>query len=193
MAAVRLGATDLAVGDLFGSSMANMLILAIIDLLHPRQQVLQRATLAHALTATLAISLNALAVVLVIARPEFTVAGVGPGSVLLFLACVAGIRLVYRHALRDSPGAPPSSHHDSPRAVPSLRRAALGFLAAAIAVLVAAPAFAWSAKGLAEITGLGQTFVGTWLVGLATSLPVGGRGVRLDLLTLTASRTWLIG
>ena len=35
VAAVRLGATDLAVGDLFGSSMANMLILAIIDLLSP--------------------------------------------------------------------------------------------------------------------------------------------------------------
>ena len=171
VAAVRLGATDLAVGDLFGSSMANMLILAIIDLLQPRQQVLQRATLDHALTATLAISLNALAAVLVIARPEFTVARVGPGSVLLFLAYVAGTRAVYRHVLRDGPGAPASSHPDSPRAAPSLRRAGWGFLAAAVAVFVAAPAFAWSAKGLAEITGLGQTFVGTWLVGLATSLP----------------------
>jgi cation:H+ antiporter len=38
-------------------------------------------------------------------------------------------------------------------------------------VLVAAPAFAWSAKGIAEASGLGHTFVGTWLVGLSTSLP----------------------
>jgi cation:H+ antiporter len=34
-----------------------------------------------------------------------------------------------------------------------------------------APAFAGSAKGIAEITGFGTTFVGTWLVGLSTSLP----------------------
>jgi cation:H+ antiporter len=47
----------------------------------------------------------------------------------------------------------------------------IGFTAAAIVVLAAAPAFAWSAKGIAEISGLGNTFVGTWLVGLATSLP----------------------
>lgn len=37
ISAVRLGATDLAVADLFGSSMANMLILAVIDLLPPLQ------------------------------------------------------------------------------------------------------------------------------------------------------------
>jgi cation:H+ antiporter len=54
---------------------------------------------------------------------------------------------------------------------PSLRHAVVGFLAAALVVLTAAPAFAWSAKGIAAISGLGNTFVGTWLVGLATSLP----------------------
>ena len=33
ISAIRLGAPDLAAGDLFGSSMANMLILAIVGLL----------------------------------------------------------------------------------------------------------------------------------------------------------------
>lgn len=51
LVAVRLGAPDLAVGDLFGSSMANMLILAIIDLVWRKKQVLQRAALDHALAA----------------------------------------------------------------------------------------------------------------------------------------------
>ena len=45
ISAVRLGAVDLAVGDLFGSSLANMLILAVIDLLPPQRQVLRQATL----------------------------------------------------------------------------------------------------------------------------------------------------
>ncbi|HSB20589.1 MAG TPA: hypothetical protein VLD85_11315 [Anaeromyxobacteraceae bacterium] len=52
------------------------------------------------------------------------------------------------------------------RQAPSLYRAVLGFAAASLVVLAAAPAFAGSAKGIAESTGLGNTFVGTWLVGL---------------------------
>jgi cation:H+ antiporter len=51
------------------------------------------------------------------------------------------------------------------------RRALLRFAVAAAVVLVAAPGLAWSAQGIATVTGLGDTFVGTWLVGLATSLP----------------------
>lgn len=54
---------------------------------------------------------------------------------------------------------------------PSLRRAVLTFVGAAIVVLLVAPQFARSAEGIAELTGVGSTFVGTWLVGLSTSLP----------------------
>ena len=178
IAAVRLGAVDLAVGDLFGSSMANMLILAVIDLLPPRRYVLQHVTLDHALAACLAITLNALAAVLVLLRPEWSLAWVAPGSLLLFLAYVAGTRAVYRHATRV---VTPASHVEDAAVNPSssdadaqpmsLRHALLGFGVAALVILAAAPIFAWSAKGIAEISGLGNTFVGTWLVGIATSLP----------------------
>ncbi|MCK6545678.1 hypothetical protein L6R52_07410 [Myxococcota bacterium] len=169
ISAVRLGATDLAIGDLFGSSMANMLILAVIDLLPPRRQVLQQVAFDHALAASLAISLNALAAVLVLARPDFSLLWVGPGSLLLAVAYVAGTRVVYLHATREEAAAPDPG--DAGKAPVSLRRAVLGFAVAALVVLAAAPVFAWAAKGIAELTGLGNTFVGTWLVGLATSLP----------------------
>jgi cation:H+ antiporter len=174
VAAVRLGAVDLAVGDLFGSSMANMLILAAIDLLPPRKQLLQQVTLDHALAACLAITLNAVAAVLVIVRPEPTLLWVGPGSLFLFLAYVAGTRAVYRQAARETVEARAPAAEDAPSAASpamSLRRAVVGFVGAALVVLLAAPVFAWSAKGIAELSGLGETFVGTWLVGLATSLP----------------------
>jgi cation:H+ antiporter len=52
-----------------------------------------------------------------------------------------------------------------------LRRAIVGFVVAALVIAAVAPLFADSAQRIAEITGLGQTVVGTWLVGLATSLP----------------------
>jgi cation:H+ antiporter len=174
VSAVRLGAVDLAVGDLFGSSMANMLILAAVDLWPPRKHVLQRVTLDHALAACLAISLNAMAAVLVLVRPEASLLWVGPGSLFLFLAYVAGTRAVYRHAARETVHAVATATETPPvetRPPVSLSRAVGGFVAAALVVLLVAPVFAWSAKGIAAISGLGDTFVGTWLVGLATSLP----------------------
>ncbi len=170
VSAVRLGAVDLAVGDLFGSSMANMLILALVDLLPPRRRVLQQATLDHALAASLAITLNALAALLVATRGTDSHTWVGVGSVLLFFGYVAGTRAVYRHARRD--GAPVTTADAAGgKQQLTVRRSVLGFIAAALLVLAVAPVFAWSAKGIAALSGLGNTFVGTWLVGLATSLP----------------------
>jgi cation:H+ antiporter len=166
VAAVRLGALDLAVGDLFGSSMANMLILAVIDRVRPRRQLLQNVALDHVLSASLAISLNAFAVLLVAMRPAQSLLGIAPGSLALFLGYVAGARAVYRHAQERARAAPQLRGE-----TPSLRRAVGGFAVAASAVLAAAPVFAWSAQGIAVVTGLGDTFVGTWWVGLSTSLP----------------------
>jgi cation:H+ antiporter len=166
LSAVRLGAADLAVGDLFGSSMANMLVLAVVDLLHRQRGILRKATLDHALSACLAISLGGVAAALLLLRSEPSLLRVSPGSILLLVGYLAGTRAVYRHARRGSEG-------QEKRAArrPGLRRALLGFAAGSFVILVAAPAFAWSARGIAEVTGLGNTFVGTCLVGVATSLP----------------------
>jgi cation:H+ antiporter len=169
VAAVRFDAADLAAGDLFGSSLANMLVLAVIDLVLRRKQVLRSVALDHALAASLAISLNALAVVLVLIRPESTLWRVAPGSILLVFAYLTGTRAVYRQARRGPNAA--GSHARTTASTRMLRRATWGFSAATLMILGAAPLFAWSAREIAAITGLGTTVVGTWLVGLATSLP----------------------
>ena len=167
VAAVRLGAANLAVGDLFGSSMANMLILALVDLLHPRRSVLRQATLDHALSASLALCLNAFATIFILWPSDILLGWVSPESLVLASVYVVGTRAVYRHAVREALAAsePPG------QAVPSLRRAVLNFAVAAAIILLAAPVFAFAAKRVAELTGLGHTFMGTWLVGFSTSLP----------------------
>lgn len=171
LVAVRLGAVDLAVGDLFGSSLANMLILANLDLFASRRGLLQRAALDHALAASLAIALNALAAALVVVRPEVSFLSVGPGSAVLFLFYIAGTRAVFRHSMRDVLRAEAAPVGPDTKQAPSLRQALRGFALAALLVLAAAPVFAWSARGVAQISGLGDTFFGTTFVGLATSLP----------------------
>lgn len=179
LTAVRIGAADLAIGDLFGSSMANMLILSMIDLVPHRGRVLRRVALDHALAATLAISLNGLAAAFVLVRSDVEFLGMSPGSALLFAVYLVGARWVYQHMTREDLAPPPAAAAADPTTeaapeaatAPPLRRSILGFAIAAAAILASAPALAWSARGIAVVTGLGETFIGTWLVGLATSLP----------------------
>jgi cation:H+ antiporter len=169
--AVRMGATDLALGDLFGSCMANMLILAVLDLVARPRGILKRVGLDHALVTCLAIGLNSLAVVLVLVRPQFSILSISPGPLLIFIGYLVGTRAGFLHARREGATSTPERVSSGARAEPSLARALRGFALAAGVVLLIAPGFAWSAKGLAEVSGLGNTFVGTALVGLATSLP----------------------
>jgi len=175
VAAVRLHAPNLAAGDLFGSSISNMLILAVIDLLPPRGRVLRQAALENALAACLAIVLNALGMLFVLARPRWAVLGVTPESFMLVLVYLAGTRAVYRSGLRQVDIATKDAGTKRPAGAAGARRrlrpAIIEFALAAIAISLAAPAFAWSAGRVAQFTGLGTTFVGTWLLGLSTSLP----------------------
>jgi cation:H+ antiporter len=168
VAAVRWHATNLAVGDLLGSSMANMLLLGILDLVYLRRRVLRSSTLDHALAASLAIGLNALASALVLLRPQTRFVGIEPGAAALMLLYLAGSRAVYWHA-RERAGAPTEGAPGPAR--DGLRSAWLGFGLAAAAIAGAAPLFAWAAKSVARVSGLGNTFVGTVLLGLSTSLP----------------------
>jgi cation:H+ antiporter len=184
IAAVRIGAPDLAAGDLFGSSMSNMLILAMLDLMYPRAQIFRSATLDHVISAMLAIILTAIAALFLLVRTDVSVLGIGPGSVLLVIVYFAGTRALYLHnaaererraaveeAAAASPGGTPAAADQAEGGGLSLRQAIVRFGIVALAILLVAPVFASSAEGIAEVSGLGSTLVGTWLVGFSTSLP----------------------
>ena len=182
ISAVRLGVPDLAAGDLFGSSMANMVILAVVTVVPSGTQLFQKAALDHALYASLAIVLTAIAAMSVLIGGGPSLFGVAYSSVLLLAVYIAGSRVVFRHStlartagttIEMSGALPPPLPGETPQpeAIPSLRRAFIMFAGGAVTLVVAAPAFARSAQGIAEATGLGTTFIGTWLVGFSTSLP----------------------
>ncbi len=173
--AARMGSPDLAVGDLMGSSLMNLLILGLLDLMpSSRGRVLSRVSVAHALPATLSVALMALAALAITTRSGADLFGVGVGSLAIVLGYGYGVRLVY---LDQRLGLPPHvgglvvTSEETGGRVPSLRFAIGGFGLSAGAIVLAAPYLASAAGVLAEQTGLGGTFVGTTLVALATSLP----------------------
>ena len=178
---------NLAAGDLFGSNMANMLILGIIDLMHRQKRVWQQAAFEHALIASLAMFLTGLAAFFVLFGLDMKHAGVGLGSMLLLLFYIFGMRVVFRQEnvkrrqreqerVVESQAAEESKQ---PSKREGIKRASIGFGVATAALLVAAPFLAGSAKEIAEQTGISSSFIGTSLVGITTSLP--------ELVTATAA------
>ncbi len=184
LAAVRMDAIDLAVGDLFGSSMANMLILGMISLAPGGAEVFRKAAIGHVLYACIAIILTVMAATTVLLQPTTSVMGIGVGSLIIVVTYVVASSAAFRYskvtqmagALIEMsgsavPDAQPVDGAATGTREPSLRRAVISFALATVVIIAAAPQFAHSAEGIATITGVGSTFVGTWLVGLSTSLP----------------------
>jgi len=80
--AARAGAPDLAAGDLFGSSMANMAILAVIDLLY-RGNVWPSVELGHARVAAVAMALAAMAALSIFTQSTLAIGWVGLVPILI--------------------------------------------------------------------------------------------------------------
>ena len=177
VSAALADAPDLAVGDLFGSSMANMAILAVVDLVY-RGRVWTRVGLGQARLAAVAIALTSVALLALLVPRPFAIGWIGVETVVIvagYIAATAWIHRTRRTGRHEHDGsgevmAPIGWGQEATAGVP-FRHVVLRFGLAAGVVLVAAPFVALSAEGIADQTGVGQTVVGTFLLAATTSLP----------------------
>jgi cation:H+ antiporter len=149
--------------------MFNMLMLAILDLLHQQKRMLRQVAMQHALTAGLAILLTGVAIFSLLAYIDLRIGWVGVDSLLLIAIYLYGMGLINRNGRHLGGGEP--EEEDLPEATPSLRTALIGFGLATVVLLIVTPFLVRSSVGIAEITGLGVGFVGAALVAIVTSLP----------------------
>jgi cation:H+ antiporter len=176
-AAARQGAADLAVGNLLGSSLFNLLILAVLDLaFRTRGRMLSRASAAHALSGAMGILLTALAGLAIALHGGPRLGPFAAGTLAIGVVWLIGVRIVF-YDEQASAGVTGAETAVTPR-LPRVRaqRSALLGAAASLAVSAglifgAAPFLASSAARIAAGAGLSDSFLGTTLVALATSLP----------------------
>lgn len=165
-------APDIAVGDLFGSSLANMAILALLDLVNGGR--LWRVASANQLVlGSLATALTAVAVTSIVLPAHPRLGWIGPETVLIVLAYLVVIRLIERRDVAEeaaSEGRAPGRLVVPDRS-PHLRRHATRFGLAALLILLSAPVLALTGTQIADETGVGRTFVGAVFVAMSTSLP----------------------
>jgi len=166
-ASIYLGVPNLAAGDLFGSGMFNMLILALLDVVHFRERILRRVAVSHALTASLATLLTGMAALFVLARIPWRIGWLGLDSLSLIVIYIGGMWLIQRESRRH--GTPVGVELDVPGI--GLTHAIIGFVVSAVVLAFASPWLVRAAKEIALITGLGTGFVGVTLFAFVTSLP----------------------
>ncbi len=181
VSAAAAGAPDLAIGDLLGSSMANMAILAVIDLLR-RRAVWPSVGLGHARVASIAMVLTVLLLLGIVNPGTARLGWIGLEPLVIVAVYVAAVAWIHRAGrTRRDEAEPEVAAEEGELLTPlgwgeegpphRLRHHVIRFAASAGIVLLAAPVVAVSAQGIAEETGLAQTFIGATLLAVVTSLP----------------------
>ncbi|HEX6210214.1 MAG TPA: sodium:calcium antiporter [Methylomirabilota bacterium] len=167
-AVARYDLPDIAAGDIFGSCLFNLLILAVLAMWdrRPLSEWLDAGQLLPAAIGMVLVGGAALALVGGEAVPAvWQVSVVTPVLVATYFV---GMRLIFdRERARGE--ALPLEPADP--AAPSLRRAIVWYVANAAMLMIAAGYLPVAGHAVAEATGLGESFVGTVFVAISTSAP----------------------
>ncbi len=167
---------DIAAGDVFGSCVFNMLIIALLDILEKSSPISSRVQQGHTLSAGFGILLLAIVSVNLFLSnfqtetvADFVWVGIYT-PVIIFLYFIA-MRLIFSYEKRSIAAFVREKAEELRYEKISKRSVYFNFSINASIVVVAAIFLPEVGKSIAEITGLGQTFVGNALIAISTSLP----------------------
>jgi cation:H+ antiporter len=163
---------NIAAGDVLGSCVFNLVILALLDVRRKTSPISTRANQGHVLTASFGILLLGLTTLSILTGNSLPALGwVGVSSVVLLLVYLAAMRVVFRFEKRRV-AEYLSEVAEEPRYKHISTTAAYQRFSLYAALLVGAATYLpLLANHIAAATGLSLTFVGSMFVALATSLP----------------------
>lgn len=162
---------NIAVGDVVGSCMFNLVILSFMDAIHP-EPLSARAHQGHALSIAFGLVLAGVAGFGLVAGSRFPVVGwIGLYSPLLIVLYLVSMRVIFAHEQRRRARESRDVAEELQYAGVSLRKAVLHYIVAALVVVAAALWLPRLGADLARQTGLGEAFVGSLFIAITTSLP----------------------
>lgn len=95
LSALRLGSFDMAIGNIFGSNMTNIFIIALCDLFY-KGAILSSISPVHLLTASISIVMVLIAIIGIKTRNKRALFGLGWDSILMLFVFVVGNIFLYR-------------------------------------------------------------------------------------------------
>jgi cation:H+ antiporter len=164
-----VSAPNIAIGDVLGSSVFNLFLLALVDLQRRGESIYAHASRGHIVSAAFGIALLGIVLIgLILGDSGPAFAHVGWYSPVI----VATYALAIHAVLRYERGLTPAALHMAPRHPRlTLRQAVLRYALFAAAVVAAVVWLPFVGVDLAKAMGWSNTFVGTLFVALVTSVP----------------------
>ncbi len=162
---------DIALGDIMGSCVFNLSIIALMDLLHGPRPIFSKAEHGHILSAGFGIILIGLASISIFSPLELAFGHIGLYTPAIILIYVIGIRSVFLFEKRKIADFVSGLKEATRYEHITTRNAVTNYVLNALIIVIAATWLPVIGDRLAQQTGLGQSFFGTVFVALTTSLP----------------------
>ena len=166
---------NVVAGGVFGSNLFNLGILGVVDLMfRSRGRMLSRSSAAHALSGCISMTLVATAALGILAKDQVQMGGLSISALALIGVYVMGIRFVYYDAQYQKAAEQSPTETERPagkRPTQALKAAYWRYFGAAAVIFFLAPFITSAAESIANLSGLGESFVGTSFVGMASSMP----------------------
>ena len=163
---------NIAVGDVFGSCVFNLLILVVVDFMHRETPVYRRAHQGHILSAGFGVILIGFAGLnLLVAdhHANYAIGHVGLYTPILIGLYLLALRAVFTYERDHREAFVEGASERYPDV--TLKAAIIRYVAAAILVVAAGIWLPFAGADLADAMGWQTTFVGSLFVAAATSLP----------------------
>lgn len=166
------GAPDIAIGDVLGSCVFNMLIISMLDANNKIMPISTRAHQGNILSAAFGILLLGIASISLHLGETLTPLGwIGPYSMLFIVIYLIAMQMVFLFEKKQIVEAMKEKAIVLKYEDISIKTAFINYGINACVVIIAALFLPEIGKGIAEKTGLGQTFVGNIFIAISTSLP----------------------
>lgn len=171
ISAVVIGSPDIAVGNVLGSNLFNLFILAMFDLYFRSKRLYEKVDRTHLYSAILGVVLTGLALTGLLYNQTPTLLGVGIETIAILIIYIAGLVWMNKKAAAQPMAESPTTEEQSVGSNISVKKAVIGFAIAAVVIMAAGTALSILGDQIAVLTGLGASFIGSFLIAATTSLP----------------------
>lgn len=163
---------DIAAGDVMGSCVFNLAIIALLDILQGRRPIFAKADSGHTLSAGFGLVLIGIASISILAGTSLPDLGpLGLSTPLILCVYAFGMRELFLNERKKMASFAADMAHHLQYERYTLGQAAIRYGLNAAVIVGAAIWLPFVADRIATETGLGQSFVGSVLVAMTTSLP----------------------
>ncbi|PYZ93513.1 cation transporter [Salipaludibacillus keqinensis] len=172
LTAIVVNNPDIAVSNVLGSNLFNLFILAAMDIYYRRKRIFVHVGLDHIKTGFISFGLTGIVFIAILSPSGYHFMNIGLEMYLLVIFYLVSMKLLLQKpSLEMSEEVAATSEPAYHTRAISLKRAKIGFGLASLIIFIAGSMLTITGDAIAISSGLGSSFVGTFLIAGATSLP----------------------